>query len=296
MKSNLNLNWLRTFEAAARHLSFTAASRELGLTQTAVSQHIKSLEGKLGQKLFIRRAKSLQLTEIGQAYLVSVRDSLEHIAFSTNGLFGPAQETTIIVRASAAMIIWLSPKLAGFQSAHPGTGIKLVTSLWQNDREGHPVDVDILLAPQNQSDSRMVKLSDERIVPVCGLQTAQRITTSEDLAKCDTIHVLGFDDHWARYLSAHDLPNARISPRLVVDTSVAACELAAAENGCTILIERFAQQAIQTGRPIRIVGNAIATGHAHFFILRTMGPAEKRTASAFCEWLQSVFEDQLPDV
>ena len=54
MKQNLNLNWLRTFEAAARHLSFTAASHELGLTQTAVSQHIKGLETKLGQNLFIR--------------------------------------------------------------------------------------------------------------------------------------------------------------------------------------------------------------------------------------------------
>ena len=110
MKQNLNLNWLRTFEAAARHLSFTAASHELGLTQTAVSQHIKGLETKLGQNLFIRRAKSLQLTDIGQAYLISVRDALEHITFSTSGLFGPEQETTIVVRASAAMIIWLSPK------------------------------------------------------------------------------------------------------------------------------------------------------------------------------------------
>jgi LysR family glycine cleavage system transcriptional activator len=53
------LNWLRSFEAVARHLSFTAASKELGLTQTAVSLQIKSLETKLGQKLFIRRAKSL---------------------------------------------------------------------------------------------------------------------------------------------------------------------------------------------------------------------------------------------
>ena len=72
MKQNLNLNWLRTFEAAARHLSFTVASHELGLTQTAVSQHIKGLETKLGQNLFIRRAKSLQLTDIGQADRKSV--------------------------------------------------------------------------------------------------------------------------------------------------------------------------------------------------------------------------------
>ncbi len=289
MKKNLNLNWLRTFEAAARHLSFTAASHELGLTQTAVSQHIKALEGKLGQNLFIRRAKSLQLTDIGQAYLISVRDALEHIEFSTNGLFGPELKTTIIVRASAAMIIWLSPKLSTFLDTYPGIGIKLVTSLWQNDLEGHPVDVDILLAPYNNSENHMVKLSNERIVPVCGAKTAKSITAPADLLRCDTIHVLGFDDHWARYLAAHTLLHNATSPRLVVDTSVAACELAAAESGCAIMIERFAEQAIEAGRQIKIVGEPVLVGQSHYMVQRNVGPSEKRASAAFCEWLATCF-------
>ncbi|MCG7522601.1 LysR family transcriptional regulator [Ruegeria sp. Ofav3-42] len=289
MKNNLNLNWLRTFEAAARHLSFTTASRELGLTQTAVSQHIKALEGQLGQNLFIRKAKSLQLTEIGRAYLISVRDSLEHIAFSTNGLFGPALEKTIVVRASAAMIIWLAPQLASFQKAYPGIGIKLVTSLWQNDREGHPVDVDILLAPQTQSDTRMVKLSDEYIVPVCGVANEHKIKKPEDLITFATIHVLGFDDHWARYLSAYGLPHADVSPRVIVDTSVAACELVASNNGCTIMIKRFAEQAISASRQIRIVGAPVDTGQAHYVLLRKADPAETQVSTAFCKWLQTRF-------
>ncbi len=289
MKQNLNLNWLRTFDAAARHLSFTTASHELGLTQTAVSQHIKGLETKLGQNLFIRRARSLQLTDIGQAYLISVRDALEHIEFSTSGLFGPELDTIIIVRASAAMIIWLSPKLSAFQGAHPNIGIKLVTSLWQNEREKHPVDVEILLAAQNQSDPRMVKLSDERIVPVCGMQTAAKIQSPADLIQLDAIHVLGFDDHWARYLSANGLPTDNISPRIVVDTSVAACELAASENGCAIMLERFAQQAIAAGRPIKIVGDPVANGQSHYVVQRNTAPTEKRASTAFCKWLATCF-------
>ena len=289
MKQNLNLNWLRTFETAARHLSFTDASHELGLTQTAVSQHIKALETKLGQRLFIRRAKSLRLTDIGQAYLISVRDALEHITFSTSGLFGPELETTIVVRASAAMIIWLSPKLSNFQDEHPQTVIKLETSLWQHELEKHPVDVDILLAAQTQSDPRMVKLSDERIVPVCGLQTAKQIQNPADLTQLDAIHVLGFDDHWARYLSANDLRMDQVSPRVVVDNSVAACELAAAENGCTIMFERFAQQAIEAGRSIKIVGDPVANGQSHYVVQRNSPSTEKRVSTAFCEWLATCF-------
>lgn len=289
MKQKLNLNWLRTFDAAARHLSFTSASRELGLTQTAVSQHIKALESKLGQNLFIRRARSLQLTDIGQAYLISVRDALEHIEFATSGLFGPQQETTIIVRASAAMIVWLSPKLSAFQDNNPNTKIKLVTSLWQNELEEHPVDIDILLAPRNQSDQRMVKLSDERIVPVSGIKTSKKIQKPADLLLLETIHVLGFDDHWGRYLAANDLPTDVISPRLVVDTSVAACELVAAENGCSMMFERFAKQAIEAGRSIKIVGDPVANGQSHYVVQRNTAPSKKRASVAFCEWLATCF-------
>lgn len=289
MQQNLNLNWLRTFDAAARHLSFTAASHELGLTQTAVSQHIKALETKLGQNLFIRRAKSVQLTDIGQAYLISVRDALEQITFSTSGLFGPELETTIVVRASAAMIIWLSPKLSAFQEEHPQIVIKLQTSLWQNKLEKHPVDVEIVLAAQNQSDPHMVRLSDERIVPVCGVQTSTQIQSPADLSKLDAIHVLGFDDHWARYLSANGLPTDCISPFIVVDTSVAACELAAAENGCAIMFERFAQHAVDVGRPIKIVGNPIANGQSHYVVQRDTDAPKKQASVAFCAWLATCF-------
>lgn len=141
------------------------------------------------------------------------------------------------------------PKRSACQNEYPNTGFKLVTSLWQNELENHPVDVDIVLAAQNSSDRRMVKLSDERIVPVCGTQTSTKIILPADLMQCDMIYVWGFDDHWARYLCANGLPTAVISRRIVVDSSVAACELAAAENGCAIMSERFARQAIEAGRP-----------------------------------------------
>ncbi len=100
MHHNLNLNWLRSFEAAARLLSFTAASREIGLTQTAVSQHIKALETQLGDKLFLRRPKSLHLTDVGKAYLLTVREALDTIEMSTTGLFGPRQARTITSTSS----------------------------------------------------------------------------------------------------------------------------------------------------------------------------------------------------
>ena len=65
------LNSLQAFEAAARHLNFTEAAKELNCTQAAISQRVKSLEGYLARQLFIRKPNGLQLSEAGESSLVS---------------------------------------------------------------------------------------------------------------------------------------------------------------------------------------------------------------------------------
>ena len=292
MDSNLhlNLNWLRTFEAVARYDGFTAASKELGLTQTAVSLQIKALETKLGHDLFIRRAKSIRLTEIGKAYLPSVRSTLEAFALSTHGLFGPDLKSTIVVRSSMALIMWLTPKLKTFQDLQPGVGIKFVTAIWADAVETQAVDVDIILAPHGHRVGNAEKLSDEFIVPICGLEMTEIIKSPEDLTGTNPIHILGFDDHWSRYMAAHDLKHDVRSTRLLVDTSVAACEMVASNLGCAVVIERFAKRAIQSGSKITIVGDRVALGQSHFLVKRNSSREMHPASKAFTDWLRVQFE------
>ncbi|MCP4286621.1 MAG: LysR family transcriptional regulator [Gammaproteobacteria bacterium] len=289
MNRNLNLNWLRTFEATARYLSFTTASKELGLTQTAVSLQIKSLETKLGHDLFIRRPKSLKLTEIGKAYLPSVRDSLFALKLCTNGLFGPDLATTIVVRASIALIVWLAPKLNDFQQQYPGTGIKFVTAIWTDTIDTQNVDIDIALAPNSRASSHLEKLSDEFLVPICGLNTSETVITVDDLSRFHPIHILGFDDHWSRYLAEFNLQYDVRSTRLQVDTFIAACELVSCDLGCAIVLERFATNAIETGRPIKCVGERVPLNHSHFLVGKNMAKEIQPEVEAFKDWLRTWF-------
>src|SRR2546423_15431961 len=67
MKPSPPLNYIRSFECSARHLSLTAAAKELGYTQAAVSSHVRGLERYIGRQLFIRYPRSLKLTEMGEA-------------------------------------------------------------------------------------------------------------------------------------------------------------------------------------------------------------------------------------
>src|SRR5260370_19923145 len=80
------LNALKAFEAAARHVSFTHAAAELCVTQGAVSHQVKALESELGVKLFNRERQRLIITAAGRDYLAAVRDAFDPLALSTQRL------------------------------------------------------------------------------------------------------------------------------------------------------------------------------------------------------------------
>lgn len=68
---------VRVFEAAARHENFTAAARELGMTQAAVSHQIRLIEDHLGQPLFRRERQRVILTETARRAAVRIGKGLD---------------------------------------------------------------------------------------------------------------------------------------------------------------------------------------------------------------------------
>src|SRR5262245_36851372 len=119
------LNPLRAFEAAARHLSFKVAAHELHVTPGAVGQQVKTLEDRLGVRLFERLHKQLVLTAAGQDYVASVRDGFRRIADATARLKpqGIAVVLTIGVHPRFDLDR-LRPD--GFRAAHPAIGMRIV--------------------------------------------------------------------------------------------------------------------------------------------------------------------------
>ena len=85
---DLPLNALRAFEVSARHLSFTRAAQELNLTQTAVSQHVKNLEQRLGKPLFRRVPRGLALTDEGLALLPTLVDAFARVSATLESFKG----------------------------------------------------------------------------------------------------------------------------------------------------------------------------------------------------------------
>ena len=170
------LNWLRSFEAAARRLSFTAAGEELHVTQSAVSQQIRNLEGLLGQPLFLRGPRSLQLTEAGRRYLPTVENAFELLALGTGEFLAPKQENLLDIRANFAFTLyWLTPRLEGFLAAHPGLRLNLSAALWQSDFAGTPASVEIRYGRGQWEGVWSERLIADRLAPVSAPALAARM-------------------------------------------------------------------------------------------------------------------------
>lgn len=126
---------IRAFEAAARHLSFKEAARELGLTPTAISHQIKQIESLAGRPLFLRRARQVELTREGEVFAETLTPALETIAGAFARLSAETNRPTVTLGAGPLFASrWLVPRLADFWGAHPQIDLSLLHSpvpVWQ---------------------------------------------------------------------------------------------------------------------------------------------------------------------
>lgn len=123
------LSRLRMFEAAARLQSFTLASRELNVTQAAVSQQVRVLETELGVSLFVRLHRGLELTPQGLELFRTVTTSLNQIAVTAENLRMAARPPSIRVGVTFAVAsFWLIPRLPAFRATHPDLDVHLIAT------------------------------------------------------------------------------------------------------------------------------------------------------------------------
>jgi DNA-binding transcriptional LysR family regulator len=198
-KAKPPLGHIRSFECAARHLSFTRAATELGLTQAAVSMHIKSLENYLGSQLFHRRARSLILTEIGTAFLPTVRHALSLIEQATDTVLIGNQSRTVSISCPMSLAEnWLAPRLVGFQDEHPNIELLVHGTIW-DQRDDIGADLSIAMARQDEFPGGGHLILRDTLSLLCAPEIARGITTLRDIAALPRIVVVGRQDYWSAF-------------------------------------------------------------------------------------------------
>ncbi|NHH99829.1 Glycine cleavage system transcriptional activator [Oceanimonas sp. MB9] len=176
-------NSLRVFEVAARQLNFTAAARELRSTQSAVSQHIRTLEEQLGLPLFERVYRGVRLTDAGQALFASVREGFGTMERTLERLQQQHRHPRVnILTDFSFAAYWLMPRLPLFRRLHPQIDVRIMTNQGVLDWKDKEVDVAIVFCDERTL-ANVPRLLPEVVFPVCSPAFLQEHGPFDDLAQ-----------------------------------------------------------------------------------------------------------------
>lgn len=281
------LNWLRSFEAAARHLNFTQAAAELHMTQAAVSQQIKGLETKLGCALFIRLPRGLELTDAGRAYIPGVRDSIEKLALITDEVFGKERSYTLTVRVNLVFFnTWLAPKLADFRRRHPDIDLRFTSNIWiaGQDREA---DIEIRYGKGLWAGFTSHRLTRDELIPVCSselLDGQLPPTEPEDLSNYSLLHVIGYEEGWGHWLNQLGYHSIDASQGIHFDSLMTAMEMAAQGHGVALSRTSLIAPMLDSGRLITPFAQTTSTSESFFLATPSDKPVRSHVEQ-FRQWL-----------
>jgi LysR family transcriptional regulator, glycine cleavage system transcriptional activator len=286
MKSELPpLIWLKAFESAARHLSFTDAAKELNLTQAAVSKHVKSLELHLSHELFIRRTRSLQLTKLGEAYVPKVKDAFERLAIGTREVFGGRRSQELTLRCAVSFTVnWLAPRLHQFLDRYPGKDIRIISSVWNEAFDLDAFDLDIQYGRGDWPGVRSHQLSWETVTPLCAPSVAPGLRFPHELQSHRLLHVIGYQEGWGTWLQAAGVNNINPGQGLQFDTSLTAFEVAASGAGVALGRSSLARREIASGRLVAPFALEVPIKEG-FHLLEPVGQERHPDASLFVDWI-----------
>ena len=212
-RRNYPLNALRSFEASARHLSFSKASEELSVTPAAVSQQVKKLEEFLGMALFQRLQHGLVLSDSGQILLTELREVFLHLDKAIERVIeNDSRSMLTLTVAPTFAVMWLIPRLHKFYTLHPEIDVRISTGLGLADFQRDDYDAAIRLGDGNWHGLETIKLFDESVTPMCSprlLEGSNAIKKPDDLINHVLLHnhSMDFDPEaptWKTWLEAAD--------------------------------------------------------------------------------------------
>jgi DNA-binding transcriptional LysR family regulator len=291
----IGMGHLRAFEAVARHLNFRLAADQLALTTSAISRHIQGLESEVGTVLFVRHARSIELTAAGAHFLATVRKSLTDIDGCVKHLRTGRSRSSIAVTTFASFAsMWLIPKLESFQQQHPDIDIRIDASDAPVDLASSDIDVALRYGPMHKMPPNAIRLFGEQLIPVASpwlLKSLPRLDTPADLKMCPLIEAS--DPHrshldwltWRHWLSSHGLP--QLQPQRWLHFNYAYQMVQAALSGQGVVLARppLIAESLVNGDLVEVLPGHRTESPMAYWLLTHPNTAEQAHIKDFAAWL-----------
>jgi LysR family transcriptional regulator, glycine cleavage system transcriptional activator len=281
------LSTLRSFEAAARLLSFSKAADELFVTHGAVSRAIKHLEDHLGIPLFHRTTRAVQLTQAGTSYAASVRDTLDRLAAAT-ALIADQKNLGVLGVSTLDSFAgkWLLPRLFRFRQQHPDIDVRLATSSKLADFVNDGIDIAIRYGVGRYPGLTADLLMMEDVAPMCSpklLEGPHPLRVPEDLKYHTLIHD-DFEIDWGMWLISAGVGGVDAHRGPSFQSSVLAVQAAVQGDGVVLGRTALVADDLRAGRLVKPFTLSLPSDLAYYVVYPNQA-AERPKIRAFRDWL-----------
>lgn len=288
---------LAAFDAAARTGSFTAAAKELALTQGAISRQITALEQQLSISLFQRHKQTISLTEAGKIYSKEVNAALSHIRSATlNIMTNPTGGVLNIAILPMFGSRWLMPRLPDFLAKNPHITINTVSKLSPFDFSLEDVHCAIHFGKKNWPHANCSFLMGEESIPVCSpkLFNETNLNSSDDICASiveqPLLHISTRPNDWQHWFEDHEIEinntnkQNKAKQGMHFEQFSIATNAAIAGLGVALLPKFLIQSELERGELITICNKPLSTDSGYYLVT----PNEKQDyapVAAFTKWL-----------
>lgn len=290
---DLPLNALRAFAAVYNSGGIRPAARQLEITHSSISRHLRELETWLGVALFESREGQRLLSfspageALGRAALSSLRDLESAVASLREQRRGNA--VTIETTPSFAAR-WLLPRLPLLEAAHPWIEISMLVEQKLTDLSSGSADFSIRMGRGPWKDFACEVLMSDALYPVVGrrfFEEHKRQLARNDFTKLRLIHDRDPQAAWQSWQKQHPVTgvNLRAGPRFASSDLV--LRAAAQNQGVALARHRLAQDDVESGALIRPFGDhQVALPDAYWIVRDPLAP-ERAAVSTVVDWLKS---------
>ena len=278
---------LISFEAAARHESFTRAAEELSLTQGAICRQIASLEEFLSVELFRRSRRGVKLTEAGLSYSRRVATQLDAVERDTLSVMG--QQGTNVIELAVVPTFgtqWLLPRLKDFQLKHPEVTVNLTNRTRPFLFADTEFDAAIYFGDADWSGTESHRLMGENPMPVCSpaLLGNKTLLTAAAIAELPLLQQTTRPYAWRQWFNSQQLniPRDMTGPRYERLSRLA--QAAMHDMGIALIPPFLIQRELAEKRLVIANPQALSSIKAYYLMIPER-KVESASLKAFRDWL-----------
>ncbi|CDF95971.1 MULTISPECIES: LysR substrate-binding domain-containing protein [unclassified Pseudomonas] len=284
------LRAIQAFEQTARFGNLARAAEVLDLTPSAISHQLAKLEAMIGRQLFVRAARGVTLTPVGEQYLKDISGLLHSLEVATERASSDISLDCLRLHSAPSFgLLWLMPRLEAFRLSHPDIQINLSCSYESLHFSRDKIDVDIRHGQPNwpSYEVRTVRNETFAVLAAPVLLARHRVISAADLLERDLILSEATLLKWPEWFAQHGLARPEKPYALSFDRSYMTLEAASHGLGFALESTLLAQKYLVSGALVEVAPQTLSAPVAAHHLVFPKAHSGFPRVRRFLEWMES---------